>query len=148
MEAFATDVLDPRAPGWSPHYRFQRYHFGVGDHRFVLPVLRKRPPPLAIFHGSTWWALTHGALQYLPSEFESNGALRRYLKTSFLVEEAYVPTLMMASPFALAIAGSGVTFAQWTPTSGPHPKVLRWADLETLAASSKLFARKNRRHRG
>jgi hypothetical protein len=142
IEAIAQDVTDPGIPGWSPYFRFRRYHFWIGGRHLQLPFLRKAVPPLPIFHGSTWWALTRGATVYISDQFDSNRGLRRYLRTSFLADEAYIPTLLMASPFAAAITGHNLTFAHFTSTSGPHPKILRADDLEDLVSSHKLFARK------
>lgn len=142
LEAFPRDVTDAGAPGWSPYYRFRRYHFWIGDRRITVPVLRKGQPPLPIYHGSTWWALTRAAIEHIAVQFESNETLKRYLRTGFLVDEVYIPTLMMASRFASKVTGENVTYAEWTPTSGPHPKTLRVDDLATLLKSQKLFARK------
>lgn len=52
------------------------------------------------------------------------------------MDEAYVQSLMMASPFAHNMAGHNLTFVQWTPSSGPHPKTLRYEDLEQLTRSA------------
>ena len=142
LEAFPQDVADAAAPGWSPYYRFRRYHFWIGNRRVVLPFLRKGLPPLPVYHGSTWWALTRAAIEHLVRQFESNAPLKRYLRTGFLVDEVYVPTLMMASPLASKVTGQNVTYAEWTPTSGAHPKTLRIGDLAALSSSPKLFARK------
>ena len=97
IEACALNVMDD-APGWSPYYRFRRYHLFLGRLHRALPCAHKGPPPQAIYHGSTWWALTHPALEFIAREFKNNSRLRRYLRTSFLVDEAYVPTLLMGSP--------------------------------------------------
>jgi hypothetical protein len=59
-----------------------------------------------------------------------------------LVEEACFQTLMMNSPFADRVAGRDMTFAEWTPTSGPHPKIIKSEDFDALIASPNLFARK------
>jgi Core-2/I-Branching enzyme len=142
IEAFAQDVNDPDVPGWSPYFRFKRYHLWIGNLHLRLPFLRKGVPPLPIFHGSTWWALTRNAMVYVSDQFDSNRRLKRYLRTSFLADEAYIPTLMMGSPFASAVTGHNLTFAKWTPTSGPHPKTLHIEDLAELLSSNKLFARK------
>lgn len=142
IEAYPQDVMDDSVEGWSPYYRFRRYHVWIGNRHIKIPILRKGLPPLPIYHGSTWWALTHSAISYLAKEFDSNRALRRYLLTGFLVDEVYVPTLIMASPLALNVVGENVTYAKWTPTSGPHPKTLRIDDLNELLNSKKLFARK------
>lgn len=142
IEAFPQDLTDTDAPGWSAYYRFRRYHVWLGDRRLTVPVLRKGQPPLPIFHGSTWWALTPGAMTYIAAQFDSNWQLRRYLRSGFLVDEVYIPTLMMGSPFSSKVAGDNVTFAKWTPTSGPHPKILGIGDLEEILTSRKLFGRK------
>jgi hypothetical protein len=142
IEAIAQDVNDPDVPGWSPYFRFRRYHLWIGNRHLRLPYLRKGTPPLPIFHGSTWWALTRNAMVYISDQFDSNRRLKRYLRTSFLADEAYIPTLMMGSPFASAVMGHNLTFAKWTPNSGPHPKTLIIDDLAELLSSSKLFARK------
>ena len=142
VEAFPQDVTDDCAEGWSPYFRFRRYHVWIGNRHITIPLLRKPIPPLPIYHGSTWWALTHSAISYLAKEFDSHRALRRHLVTGFLVDEVYVPTLMMASPFSSNVVGENVTYAKWTPTSGPHPKTFGKDDLGELLNSKKLFARK------
>jgi hypothetical protein len=142
IEAYPQDVADATAPGWSPYYRFRRYHMWVGDRHLTVPVLRKGPPPLPIFHGSTWWALTRDAMKYIAEQFDANRQLRRYLRHGFLVDEVYIPTLVMGSPFSSRVTGANVTFAKWTSNSGPHPTVLGIDDLEEILTSPKLFARK------
>jgi hypothetical protein len=142
IETRLLNVLDAGAPGWSPHYRFSRYHVWIGSHRRVLPFLRKGPPPLPVCHGSTWWALTHQAVTYLLEQFEQSDAVRSYFRSGFLVEEACIQSLMYSSPFRDHIVDQDVTFAKWTPDSGPHPKVLRQSDLQEVLKSGKLFARK------
>src|SRR6202050_4984024 len=142
IEAFPRDVSDAAASGWSPYYRFRRYHFWVGGRHWSVPALRKGPPPLPIFHGSCWWALTSPTVAYIAEHFDLNRQLRRYLRTGYLVDEVYIPTLIMASRFSARVVGENVTFAEWTPTSGPHPKTLRIGDLGQLLNSRKLFARK------
>jgi hypothetical protein len=142
IEAFPIDVADRGNGGWSPYYRFRRYHFWIRDRRYKIPIVRKGLPNVPMYHGSTWWALSRNAIVYLDAEITRNRKLRRFLKTGFLVEEAYIPTLMMNSPFAHMISRHNVTFDQWSPTSGPHPRLLEASDLDQLLASPRLFARK------
>lgn len=136
IEAYPIDVNDKNVAGWSPYYRFRRYHVWIGHRRKPFPLLRKALPPIPLYHGSAWWALSHAALTYVVEQFRSNHRLRRCMRTGFFVEEAYVNSLMMASPFAHNITGHNVTFVQWTPTSGPHPKILRYEDLPQLKRSA------------
>jgi Core-2/I-Branching enzyme len=108
----------------------------------LLPLLLRRPPPVPLFHGSTWWALTHRAASWVLGLSESGHPIMRSFRHSFFPDEAYFPTVLMSSPLAQRIAAANLTFSAWTPTSGPHPKVLTTEDFGTLLASSKLFARK------
>jgi hypothetical protein len=142
IEAFPKDASDAAAPGWSPYYRFRRYHVWIGHRRRPLPFLVKPPPDFPIYHGSAWWALSRDAVLHLHNEFSKNKKYRRAFRRGFLVEEACLQTMMMNSPFSGNVAGQDTTLAEWTPTSGPHPKVLEVEDFEKLNASPKLFARK------
>lgn len=142
IEAQPLDVFDATTQGWTPHYRFRRVHVWLGRRRFALPVLLRRPPPTQIFHGATWWALTAEAVRYVAERFEADIALRRYLRTGFLVDEVYVPTLLMNSRFADRVTHENLTFAQWAGAIAAHPKTLGVEDLADLRASRKLFARK------
>ncbi|HTV50131.1 MAG TPA: beta-1,6-N-acetylglucosaminyltransferase [Steroidobacteraceae bacterium] len=145
IEAYPLSLTEQSVPGWgawTPYYRFRRYHVFLGRRHRALPWLRRGPPPQVIHHGSTWWALTRPAMEFIAQQFHSNRRLRRYLRTGFLVDEVYVPTLLMGSAFAPRVSGHNLTHAEWTPTSGPHPKTLGLQDLPALRASGKLFARK------
>jgi hypothetical protein len=142
IEAFPRDASDATAPGWTPYYRFRRYHIWFGNRRRVLPILRKKLPDFPIFHGSLWWALSRDAVLYLASEFKKSGKVCKFFRSGFLVDEACIQTLMMNSLFADRVSGHDLTFAEWTPTSGAHPKVMKSDDFGALIASPKLFARK------
>ena len=85
---------------------------------------------------------TTGAVAYVVDQFKSNRVLRRYLRSAFLVEELYIPTLMMSSPFSKKVACADVTYTKFTPAYGPHPKILTATDFDALMASPKLFGRK------
>jgi hypothetical protein len=144
IEAVPKDVINDRVPplAWTPYYRFRRYHFWIGNRRcsFSWPV--KKPPALPIFHGSAWWALTRACVEQVLVEIKKNKTMRRFFKTGFMVDEAYVPTMLMATPFSNRVAKHSVTYAKWVSGSGPHPKVLTLNDFAELAESKKLFARK------
>ena len=142
VEAIELDLQDEKKEGWSPYYRFRRFHIWLGQRHVTLPLLRKPAPSYPIFHGATWWALTRDALSYVDEAFRKQTQFRRFMRSGFLVDEVCVPTLLMNSKFAPNVARRNVTFAEWTPTSGPHPKTLRSEDLPALLESPKLFGRK------
>jgi len=142
VEAGRMDLVDSGSPGWTPHYRFRRYHFWLGNQRLKIPVFRKRMPEIDFFHGATWWALTRAAVEHIADRFEHDKVLRRFMQTGFLVDEAYIPTLLMSSPHAPRVTGANLTYARWDGVAGPHPHTLGIGDMPTIRASKKLFARK------
>jgi Core-2/I-Branching enzyme len=142
MEAFPLN-LDDNEPGrWSWYFRYRRYHFWLGNRRISVPFLSKKPPGISMFHGSAFWALSKKAIIYLDGEIRKNWKLRRFLQTSFTVDEVYIHTLLMNSSFAKHVAGANMTFLEITATSGPHPRLLSSSDFGKLMSSGKLFARK------
>lgn len=142
IEAFPLDISVAKDKSWTPYYRFMRKHVWIGNRKRTIPFLRNRQPDFPLFHGSTWWALTREPIIHINNELSSDGKFCKFFKTGFLVDEAFIPTLLMNSPFAASIVGRDVVFAEWTPTSGPHPKVLLASDFERLISSNDLFARK------
>lgn len=136
------DVMDETSSGWTPFYRFRRYHFWLGGRKRRMPLLKKSVPPIPVFIGSTWWALSKEAFLFLAEEIDRQREFVRSLKHGFLVDEILVPSLLMNSPFADHLLRKNVTYAPWTATSGPHPKTLTYDDLDQLKTSQMLFARK------
>jgi Core-2/I-Branching enzyme len=144
IEAIPKDVVNDRLPpkAWTPYYRFRRYHFWIGARRCSIPFPIKSPPDLQIFHGSAWWALSRACVEQLLIDIKKNNQIRRFFKTSFMVDEVYIQTILMASQFSGRVVGKSLTYAAWTVSSGPHPKVLTSEDFCELTESNKLFARK------
>ena len=91
FEGWPLDLSDAIKKGWTPYFRFRRVHVWLGRKRLVVPLLRKRIPSYALFHGSGWWALTRDAVKYLDEAFRSRAGYRWMLRTSFLVDEVCVP---------------------------------------------------------
>jgi hypothetical protein len=145
IEAYPIDASVPK-DGWSPYYRFRRHHIWLGRRRYALPLLTKSTPDFALYHGSSWWALTREAIEYIDHEFKIKSKIYSFFETSFLSDEACINTLLMNSSFAGRVARRNVTYTQWTPTSGPHPKILVTSDYDDITRSEKLFARKFDEH--
>jgi hypothetical protein len=142
IEAISLDFSERDRHKWNAYYRFQRVHIWLGNRRVVLPLVVRPLPSFPVFHGATWWSLSNNGLQYAWNEIRKNWTLWWYFRTGFLVDEAYIPTVLMNSPLADRVVQTVLTFAEWNASSGPHPKVLAIEDLRTLQLSNKLFARK------
>lgn len=104
---------------------------------------------LTPYHGSTWWALTPAAAEYVLRELENRPTLIAKYRKSFASDEQFVPTLIGNSAFAsrstgeMPFTGRGV----WK-TANLHvidPSLARWFtinDLDELRGSDKFFVRK------
>lgn len=142
VEVHALDALNPDESHWTPFYRFRRHHLFLGKRHRAVPFVVKPPPPVPLYHGSCWWSLTSEAVAYLAERFATDRRLMRYLRTGLLVDEVVVQTMLMDSPFASRLTGSSTTYVNFTPSSGPHPKMLELHDIETVRNSGRPFARK------
>jgi Core-2/I-Branching enzyme len=142
MEYHSMDIDDKNAQGWSPYYRFRRYHFWIGRKHKVLPFFVKKKPKIPMYHGAQWWLLTKNAIDFVAKEFKNNEEWNNFMSSGFLTDEAYIPSLIMSSALAINVAGKNVTYADWRNPTGPHPKTLLISDLEDILSSSCLFARK------
>lgn len=142
LEANLLNLEDRETLGWTPFYRFLRYHYWLGKLRITLPFFYKKAPKIPIYHGATWWLITYAAAAYITKQFEHNNEWNAFLRTGFLTDEAYIPSVMMSSPFAENVTGYNVTYADWKNPTGPHPKTLGESDLDNMLQSKCLFARK------
>jgi hypothetical protein len=55
---------------------------------------------------------TCAAIEHIAVQFDSNETVKRYVRTGFLVDEVYIPTLMMASRCASKVTGENVEVAK------------------------------------
>lgn len=142
MEYYAMDIDDKKAEGWSPYYRFRRYHIWIGRKHKVLPFFVKKKPTIPMYHGAQWWLLTNNAIKFLANEFKNNKKWNSFMASGFLTDEAYIPSLIMSSKLATNVVGKNVTYADWRNPTGPHPKTLSISDFDDIVSSGALFARK------
>jgi Core-2/I-Branching enzyme len=142
MEYYAMDIDDKKAEGWSPYYRFRRYHIWIGRKHKVLPFFVKKKPTIPMYHGAQWWLLTNNAIKFLANEFKNNKKWNSFMASGFLTDEAYIPSLIMSSKLATNVVGKNVTYADWRNPTGPHPKTLSTSDFDDIVSSGALFARK------
>lgn len=142
IEAYALNLIDDKTKVWTPFYRFMRYHFWLGNKRISTSLIIKKVPNIPLFHGATWWLLTSECVHFIASAYVKNKDLKRFFRTGFLVDEAYIPSLVMSSPFSKNVTGHNVTYADWKNPSGPHPKTLGKSNIPDIVSSKCLFARK------
>lgn len=142
IEAHLLDFTEDKSKTCTPYYRFVRYHFWFGRKHISTNIIKKKLPSIPIYHGSAWWLLTKDAISYIANEYKHNQKLKKFFSSGFYVDEAYIHTLLMSSPFSKNVTYHNVTYTDWRNPTGPHPKTLGKNDLSDMRRSNCLVARK------
>jgi core-2/I-Branching enzyme len=98
------------------------------------------PLPMGLHpHGGTqFWVMTAEAAAYVQEVTHIHPEVSRFFEHAFAPDEIYMQTLLACSPFAETLHNGTLHFVKW---SRPE-KILTVGDLDELAASPHLFARK------
>jgi hypothetical protein len=121
----------------------------------VLPRqrdLRRALGPLQPYGGSTWWALTRAACEYIVGFAQRNPGLVRFFKGTQYADETFLHTILGNSPL-LANVRRNLTYTDWSAggaspanISGRHVDYFRstkqFAPEDVYGSGPMLFARK------
>lgn len=119
-------------------------------------VPRRVPPGLVVAYGPSWWLLTRQAARHVVEAAERQPELRAFFRWTRSPDEMLVQTILKASPFASAIAIDATRpgappapgtlhathYVDWDRPNPDAPRTLDLEDVDRLAASEALFARK------
>lgn len=143
-------------PGHNVHSGFvNAYHFY--DYPSQIKMLsgklsRKIYNKIKLYHGSTWWSLTSGCVQYIMRYISENSDYYNYHRWVLHPDEIFFHSIIKQSPFDAAIVHNyktdnplnehGCTYIDWDARNGPSPKILTVEDFDRIIGSQCLFARK------
>lgn len=134
---------------WSNHEglyhgasRVDWFHVRFRSRAWRSPWRRRLPLGYEPWGGGQWWTLTRPALELIADVARKHPALPRFFRNVFLPDESYFQTLLGNSRFRGAIAGDDLRLVIWDRPEPPYPAILKARDIECLAESDKLFARK------
>lgn len=85
--------------------------------------------------GSTWWALTGEACEWILSEIDRDPAFANFSRRTKMPDEFFFQTLIENSPFASKVRRS-LMFTDWSRPDGPKPAVMDSDHVAQLQASS------------
>ncbi len=105
-----------------------------------LPLRREFPSGFRPFGGSSYWCLARPCVDYVRAFVEANPSFVRFFRHVDVPDEIFFHTILMNSELAGTILNDDLRYVDWTRR--PLPAVLAVGDLTSLAASTKLFARK------
>ena len=97
---------------------------------------RKHLRNLEPYSGSTWWALTKDACQYIVQFTERNQYLTAYFQNTFASDEAFFHTILGNSQFRSHVRRN-LHFEDWS-VRGPHPTLISDKHVALLEAQEKV----------
>lgn len=93
--------------------------------------LPKQYSSYTLYGGSTWWALSRKAVEYILEFVRENPAFVSFYNYSFIPEELFFQTILGNSPFKPHLRNS-VTYADWAIPDSPHPVYLNESHFAML----------------
>jgi hypothetical protein len=120
--------------------RLLRWHIRVRGRHVELPKGPRRiPRGLVPYQGLAYWSLTPEAAAYCLRVVRRRPGVRFFFTFAFGPDESIFQMLLLSSPLRDTLVNEDLRFLNW---DGFHPEILRVADLDSMRASAKLFARK------
>jgi core-2/I-Branching enzyme len=145
---FISTVRMPSEAAGKPISRINtlRFQSTAPVRRFVVRVLarlglaerdyRKYLGSLEPYSGSTWWALTRDACQYILEFVERNRLVGEYFQYTFAPEEMFFHTILGNSSFSARI-GRNLLYEDWS-TGGAHPAMINDRHLALFETQDKV----------
>ncbi len=82
-------------------------------------LVKNTRPFKQIYHGPTWWTLSHNAIIYILEFLEENKEYIKFFKSSFCAEESLIHTIIGNSEFK-ENCKYYLTYTEWSNKSGPN----------------------------
>jgi hypothetical protein len=131
-------------PQWGARGGLDRYEdWHVITYRrahLALPLRRSLPLGLTPYGGSPYWFLSRPLVDYVHGFVHENPAFARFFEHVFIPDELFFQTIVINSSLANTVENATLRYADWSRE--PAPAVLTARDLDAIAASDALLARK------
>ena len=140
LGASLLDLVDQREqwPGSLP--RIERFYVDVRGRLVALPgVPRRYPRGVRPFAGGAWMSLSREACEYLVGPDRSLARLKRFYNHTVLPDEGFIHTALANSPLRSNLVEGSRRHVEF---DGDRPRTLTARDVERLATTEVLFARK------
>jgi len=123
--------------------RIHNRWFWIGNSVFRVPRLMKRlPQNLQPYGGSAWFCLPRKVVDLVLQFVSEEPRIVSFYRHSHIPVEMFFQTIVMNSPLKDYVVNEDKWYIDWSRERDGHPPILTVADIPTLMASGKLFARK------
>lgn len=101
--------------------------FSFVEKKIRIFYFKKEYPFSQIYHGSTWWALSHDTIVYIDEFIKQNTTYVKFFKSTWCPEESFIPTILGNSNLEV-IYRNNLTFTDWS--SNPAPALINESHLK------------------
>jgi len=128
--------------------RIEHWHFRILDRHIIIPnsdahgIKRKFPKAFRPYGGSSYWCFSKACIEYIDQFVRKNPRFVRFFYFVDVPDEIFFQTILLNSPHAWEIVNDDLRYIKWKDPNAGSPSILRKCDLENMASSPKLFARK------
>ncbi|HEY0733431.1 MAG TPA: beta-1,6-N-acetylglucosaminyltransferase, partial [Herpetosiphonaceae bacterium] len=91
------------------------------------------------YGGSTWWALSRAACEYILGFVAQNPRVVKFFKHTLFPEEGFFQTIIGNSPFRMHVAHN-LTYNDWTRPNPPYPAIIDEQHLRQVFAAPLVVA--------
>lgn len=144
IEHFRLPVAYPL--DWGPrgglhriNYRWFRF---LGRDIRVPRLSKNLPYNMHPYGGPAWFCLPKRHADYVLDFVSRHPKIVGFYKRSHIADEMFFQTIIMNSPLKDEVMNKDEWYIDWSRSRNGHPPILTKADLPSLLASGKLFARK------
>ncbi len=138
-------------------YRIDKYFLGLrGYERYGAKALnfissrlhllkREFPQTMKPYAGSQWWTMDNDTLTYVLNFVENNAAYTAYHQHTFAPDELFFHNILLNAEddtLRSGIVNNNLLYVNWPNLDDGHPEILLRSDMDNIASSRALFARK------
>jgi len=121
--------------------RIERLHWVRGRRAHLsLPLRRRLPRGLRPFGGSPYWSLARPVAEHVERFVRDRPDVVRFFEHVWIPDEIFFQSVVMSSDLADTVVNDNQRHIDWT--RDPAPTIFETRDLDDLASSGALFARK------
>lgn len=106
----------------------------------AVPLRRSVPCGLTPYGGSPYWCLSRILVEYVHGFVQENPAYVLFFQHVFIPDELFFQSIVINSALSDTVENDNLRYLDWSRE--PAPAVLTRRDLDAIAASTALFARK------
>ncbi len=106
-----------------------------------LPRKRKFLRGFTPYGGWAYWCLARRHVEYAHDFVKANPSFMKFFRFAKSADEMFFQTMLLNSPFKDQLINDDLRYVDWS-SQDCHPKLLGRDDIDRLAESPRLFARK------